>query len=64
MKTNEGMRSQIKKATSIKAVKKLLRTAEEANNRHGYVYACRGYMDKLRGLSRRIITELEGRKSK
>lgn len=61
MKANEGTRSQIKKATSTKEVKKLLRTAEDANNRHGYVYACPGYMDKLRSLSGRIITELEGR---
>jgi len=60
MKANEGTRSQIKKATSIKEVKKLLRKAEDANNRHGYVYACPGYMDKLRTLAHKVINQLKG----
>jgi|8_EtaG_2_1085327.scaffolds.fasta_scaffold06304_2 hypothetical protein len=62
MKANEGTRSQIKKATSIKEVKKLLRTAEEANNRHGYVYACHGYMDKLHTLAHKVMKQLGGGK--
>ena len=57
-KEDEGTRSQIKKATSTKEVKKLLRIAEDANNRHGYVYACPGYMDKLHTLAHKVMKQL------
>ena len=46
----------------MKEVKKLLRSAEEANNRHGYVYACPGYMGKLHTLAQKVMKQLEGGK--
>lgn len=55
-KVNEGSRTQIKKATSIKEVKKAVRRAES----HGYKYARDGYMDRLQRLAKKRVTQLEG----
>jgi len=56
-KADEGSRTQIKRATSIKEVKRVVRRAES----HGYKYARDGYMDRLQRLAMKQITQLEGR---
>lgn len=57
-KATEGTRSQIKKATSVKDIKRLYNTARRKEENGEYDFARPGYIDRLKGLADRHIAKL------
>ena len=57
-KANEGTRSQIKKATSIKDIKQLYKVAKKKADNGDYAHASPNYIGKLKGLADRHIAKL------